>query len=133
MLLQKASLFFVLLVAICMSAVAQAQIQVNVPFNFSVGKVPMPAGRYKVVPLTVSDQAAWRVSNDHETVVILTHPVESPNKEHQPSLVFLQTGDGYSLVQFWPSERSGQDLLLKPKVTTIILAKGGKFVEIGAE
>lgn len=130
---RKVSLLVALLVAVCLTGVAQSQINVNVPFNFSVGKQSLPAGRYKVAPLDDKDQAAWLVSNDHGSVVVLTNPVESSNKAHRLSLVFLQTPEGYALLQIWSSEHLGQDLLLKPKVTTIILAERRKYVEIGAE
>jgi hypothetical protein len=130
----KASLFFALLVAVCPTGVAQSQIRLNVPFEFSAGGKSMPAGHYRVGRVDENDQAIWRVSNEHGAVLVLTNSVESPNKAHPPSLVFLYAGDRYFLVQIWgPDEHSGQDLLLKPKVTTVILAKGGKYVEIGAE
>jgi hypothetical protein len=129
----KASLFFALLVAVCLTGVAQSQIRLNVPFEFSVGGKSMPAGHYRVARVDDNDQAVWRVSNEHGAVIVLTNSVESPNKAHPPSLVFLWAGDRYFLVQIWASEHAGQDLLLKPKVTTVILAKGSKYVEIGAE
>jgi hypothetical protein len=131
--LYKASLFFALLVSVCLTGVAQSQIRLNVPFEFSVGGKSMPAGHYRVARMDDNDQAVWRISNDHGAAIVLTNPVESPHKAHPPSLVFLWAGDKYFLVQIWASEHAGQDLLLKPKVTTVILAKGSKYVEIGAE
>jgi hypothetical protein len=130
---RKVSLFFALLVAVCFTGVAQAQIRVNIPFNFSAGKKSLPAGVYKVSPVNGNDQTAWQISNYQGTAMVLTNSVESPTTPHPPSLVFLRLGDVYSLVQIWPSEHSGHDLLLKSKVTTIILARSGKYVEIGAE
>jgi hypothetical protein len=127
------SLALSLLAAICITNVAQAQIQLNVPFRFSVGKQSLPAGRYKVMRVHEYDQGAWLIFNQHGGVFTLTNPAGSTEKRHRPSLVFLQTGDGYSLMQIWSSEYSGQDLILKPKVTTVIVAHGGKYVEIGAE
>ena len=130
---RKVSLFLALLVAVCITGVAQAQLRVNVPFNFSAGKKSLPAGHYRVAPVDERNQIAWLVSNEHGAVVVLTNSVESPGRAHPPSLVFLHADNGYSLIQIWPSEHSGKDLLLKSKVTTIILSKGGKYVEIGAE
>jgi hypothetical protein len=130
---RKVSLFLTLLVAVCATGVAQAQIRVNIPFDFSAGKKSLPAGRYTVSAVDGNDQIAWRISNDHGSVMVLTNSLESPEKTHPPSLVFLHLGDVYSLVQIWPSEHSGHDLLFKPKVTIVILAKTGKYVEIGAE
>jgi len=130
---RKVSLFFALLVAVCLTGIAQAQIRVNIPFDFTAGKKSLPAGLYRVSPVSDNDQTAWRISNNHGTVMVLTNSVESRKKAHPLSLVFWHSGEGYSLVQIWPSEHSGHDLLLKSKVTTIILAKTGKYVEIGAE
>jgi hypothetical protein len=129
----KASLFLALLVAVCPTGIAQSQIRLNVPFEFSAGGKSMPAGHYRVARVDDNDHAIWRISNEHGAVVVLTNSVESPNRAHPPSLVFLCAGDRYFLVQIWGSEHSGQDLLLKPKVTTVILARGSKYVEIGAE
>jgi hypothetical protein len=131
--LYKVGLFFALLVAVCLTGVAQSQIRLTVPFDFSVGGKSLPAGHYKVARVDDNNQAAWRISNDQGSVMVLTNSVDSPNKSHPPSLIFVNARDRYFLIQIWASEHSGQDLLLKPKVTTIILAKGSKYVEIGAE
>jgi hypothetical protein len=129
----KVSLFLALFVAISLAGVAQSQIRLNVPFDFSVGGKAMPAGHYRVARVDDNDQSAWRLSSEQGSVIMLTNPVDSPNRAHPPSLVFLNSGDRYFLVQIWASEHFGQDLLLKPKVTSVILAKGSKYVEIGAE
>jgi hypothetical protein len=130
---RKVSLFVALLIAVSLTGVAQSQIRINVPFDFSVGGKVMPAGDYRVARVDSRDPMVWRLSNEHGTVVVLTNPVDSPTRAHPPSLVFLNTGDRLFLVQIWDAEHSGQGLLLKPKVTTVILAKGAKYVEIGAE
>jgi hypothetical protein len=130
---RKVSLLFALLVAVCVTSVAHAQIRVNVPFNFSAGKKSLPAGHYRVAPVDDKDEIAWLISSENGAAMVLTNSVESPKTAHPPSLVFLHTDGGYSLVQIWASEHSGKDLLLKSNVTTIILSKGGKYVEIGAE
>src|SRR5258707_1018496 len=100
----KVNLFFALLVTVCLSGVAQSQIRLNVPFDFSVGSKSMPAGHYRVVRVDDNDQSAWRLSNEQGSVIMLTNPVDSPNRAHPPSLVFLNAGDRYFLVQIWDSE-----------------------------
>jgi len=129
----KVSLFLALLVAVYLPAAAQSQIRLNIPFEFSAGGKSLPAGHYTVARVDESDLATWRISNSQSAVIVLTNSLESPNKAHPPSLVFLCAGDRYFLLQIWASEHSGQALLLKPKVTTIILAQGSKVVEVGAE
>ena len=130
---RKISLSCALFVAVCFTGIAHAQIRVNIPFDFTAGKKSLPAGVYKVSAVDDNDQIAWRISNNHGSAMVLTNSVESTEKAHPPSLVFWHLGDVYSLVQIWPSEHSGHDVLLKSKVTTIILAKTSKYVEIGAE
>lgn len=127
------SLLLAVLLAVCFSGIAQAQIRFNVPFGFTVGSKTLPAGRYSVAPVSDMDRTAWRLSNDHGTVMVLTSSIESPNKIHRTSLVFVYAQDQYFLAQIWSSEHAGKELFLKPKVTTIILAGSARYVEIGAE
>ena len=130
----KVSFLFALLVAVSLPVVAQAQLQVNIPFNFTVAGKSLPAGQYRVARVFEMDQAVWRVSNwKGAAAIILTNAVESAGRAHPPSMVFLAAGRTYSLVEFWPKAHIGRELLLKPKVKTTILAEGAKYVEIGAE
>ena len=128
----KISLFLVLLVAVCLPAVAQSVVRLNIPFNFiAAGKI-LPAGHYSVVPVFKDNHAAWRISNDHDCAVVLTNPVESPQTEHGPSLVFLQAGGAFSLVEIWDMGHLGREVV-RSNVKQTLVAQGGKYVEIGAE
>jgi hypothetical protein len=135
----KVGLFGALLVAVCIPAVAQRQLQLDVPFNFVAAGTPLPAGSYKVSRGVDWNQSGWRLSGAHASVLLLTSPVESHGKAHRLSLVFVRTGDSYSLVQIWPTEHLGRELRLRTKVETTILTKGdteiesGKYVEIAAK
>lgn len=129
----KVSAFLVLLVAGCLPAVAQTQMRLNVPFNFFAAGKALPAGRYIVERVFIANDAAWVISGDHGSANMLTNPASSTKRTHKPSLVFLNVGKTYSLVQIWPDEDYGRDLLMKSKVKTTLLAEGGKYVEIGAE
>ena len=125
----RVSIFLALLVAVCLPAVAQAQIQFNVPFNFSAAGKSLPAGQYRVSEVY---RTAWLVSGYKVGVVMLTNSVESPGKAHRPSLIFWHSGNTYSLVQIWPTEFRGQQLLLKPQVKATVLAQSGKPEESGS-
>jgi hypothetical protein len=127
----KVSLFLFLLLAICLPAVAQ--VQLDIPFNFSAAGKSLPAGHYQVAQVFAMNQAAWSISNEHGSAIFLTNSVESPRSAHRSSLVFLAAGGTYTLVQFWPMENFGREVILKARVKTTILAQGGKYVEIGAE
>jgi len=128
----KVSLFFALLVAVCLPAVAQTGVQLDIPFNFvAAGKI-LPAGHYTVVPVFGDDHATWRISNDHDCVMMLTNLAQSPQTAHRPSLVFLHAGEAYSLVQIWPGGHLGREVF-RSNVKQTLVAQGGKYVEIGAE
>ena len=129
----KFSLFVGLFAAVCLPAGAQTQtLKVNIPFNFVAAGKSLPAGQYRVTSLVQPD-TAWVISNDQVGAVMLTSRVESPQKTHRPSLVFLQAGGAYSLVQFWNEDHSGRDVPKANVKKTLVADQGGKFVEIGAE
>ena len=127
----KVCLFLVLL-AVCLPAVAQTRLRVDVPFNFMVAGKPLPAGQYMVTPAFSSDRNAWRICGDHDCATVLTNAEESTGTAHRPDLIFMRTSGGYALVQFWPTPHFGRDLAA-PKVEHTLMAEGDKYVEIGAK
>lgn len=130
----KVSLFLALLVAVCLPTVAQAQIQLNIPFNFFAAGKSLPAGHYKVERFLDGNEAAWRIFNNHgQSIVVLTNAVQSLQTAHPPSLVFRNTGATFSLVQIWTTEHFGRDLPLREKVKTTLIADTDKYVVIEAE
>jgi hypothetical protein len=128
----KVSLMVVLFLAVCLPAVAQSGIKVDVPFNFTVAGKAMPAGHYTVVPVFRSDSVAWRIYGGKENAIMLTEGEESGNKPHNPSMIFLPTSNGYALVQFWPNGHLGR-VLTAPQVEHTLLAQTDKYVEIGVK
>jgi len=135
----KASLFLVLVMAACLPAVAQTQIQLNIPFDFMAAGKSLPAGHYAVARVFDSDEVVWRISNQQGGMaVLLTNSVLSPGKPHQPSLVFNCTGTTCSLSQIWPEGHSGRNLPLREVVKTRVLTatskpEPSKYVVIEAE
>ena len=128
----KVSLFLALLVAVCLPAVAQTGSRLDIPFNFMVAGKSLPAGHYTVVPVFKSDDTAWRICSYDACATVLTHAEQSPLAAHHLSMVFLRTGEGYALVQFWPAEHLGRDLTM-PKVEHTLMAERDRYVEIGAK
>lgn len=128
----KFGLFVALFATVCIPAGAQTALKVNIPFNFVAAGKSLPAGEYRVTSLDKSDNALV-ITNDQVGTVMLTRRVESPEKTHRPSLIFLQAGGSYSLVQIWNGERYGRDVPKANVKKTLVADEGGKFVEIGAE
>jgi len=64
---------------------------------------------------------------------MLTNSVVSRQTAHRPTLIFLKSGEQYSLVQFWPDAHFGQELFPKTKVKSRMLANNATYVEIEGE
>jgi hypothetical protein len=130
----KVSLFFAVLAAACLPAIGQTAMRVNVPFNFIAAGKSLPAGQYRVAQIPTSE-CAWYLSNDHTGTMMITSPVDSTQRTHRPSLLFLRAGGTYSLIQIWNSD-SGRDVPQSKVKQTLVSkddSKGDKYVEIGAE
>jgi hypothetical protein len=132
----KVSLFFALLVAVCLPAMGQTAIRVDIPFNFvAVGK-SLPAGHYTVARFLTPSGNMWSISDDQaRTVMVMNTNQDGSQKAHRPSLVFLQAGGTYSLIQIWNWD-SGRDVPQSQVKHTLVSkdeSKSDKYVEIGAE
>jgi hypothetical protein len=128
----KVSLFVALLMAVCLPAVAQTEMRLDIPFKFLAAGKSLPAGHYTVVRVCGDDHMAWRIYSGHASVIMLTNSVESSQTAHRRSLLFLHAGGVYSLIQFWPTQHIGRELP-KSKVKQILVAEVDRYVEIGTE
>jgi hypothetical protein len=107
----KFSLFIALLVAACLPAAAQTQqLRLNIPFDFIVKGKTLPAGHYVAKRLGTIDDSV----------------------SHNLSLIFLKSGDQYSLLQIWDGQHFGRELL-RSNVKQTMVADNGTYVEVGAE
>ena len=131
----KVSLFFALLVAVCLPAMGQTAMRVDIPFNFvAVGK-SLPAGHYTVARLLTPSGNMWSISDDQASTIMNTKLSDSSEKAHRTSLVFLQAGGTYSLIQIWNRD-SGRDVPQSQVKHTLVSkdeSKSDKYVEIAAE
>jgi hypothetical protein len=127
----KIGIFLALFAAVCLPAMAQSSMKVNIPFNFSVKGKSLLAGQYTVAKVVDGSNGSWSVSGYHGGVLMITSDV-SRQKAHRPGLVFWRSGDTYSLIQIWTGE-CGRELFLRPKVKATLLAQDGTYVEIAGE
>jgi hypothetical protein len=129
----KFSLFIALLVAACLPAAAQTELmRLNIPFDFIVKGKTLPAGHYVAKQLANMDDNVWTLEGEQAAAMFLTNPVESPKVSHKISLIFLKSGDQYSLVQIWDGQHVGREVL-RSNVKQTIVADNGTYVEVGAE
>ena len=129
----KLTLSLALLLAVCLPAAAQVQtLRLNVPFDFVVAGKTLPAGHYYVKRVLNSENTTWLINGDHGFATVITNAVESPRTPHAPSLVFLEGGGRYSLVQIWDQEHFGREVP-RSNVKQTLVAEGSKYVEVGAQ
>jgi len=93
------------LTAIATTRVAQAQEQrvaVNIPFDFVVGNMQLPAGEY-VVSASAETRGLILISAKASTtsVFVNTYPTTANAPQTESKLVFNRYGDRYFLSQVW--------------------------------
>lgn len=94
---------FLMLAFVSVSAQSKGKIEINVPFDFSLGKQTLPAGAYSIKQL--SQNSVLVESVDGQTRVIAQTPgrvqMDANEKAPQEKLVFHQYGNQYFLAQVW--------------------------------
>ena len=132
----KVSLFVALFVAVCLPAMGQTGIQVDIPFNFVAMGKSLPAGHYKFARFLTPSGSMWSIADDQgRDVMVMNTNLDGSQKAHRPSLVFLQAGGTYSLIQIW-DWNSGRDVPQSHVKHTLVSKdelKSDKYVEIAAE
>jgi hypothetical protein len=93
------------LVLTCAGA-ANAQLPDNMKFTttfpFTVGRTQLPAGSYEVRPLP-QDNALLRISNGHDSVLVMTENDSPRVRPRQDEVTFVKRGDTYVLKDIWDS------------------------------
>jgi len=83
---------------------ANAQLPDNMKFTtsfpFTVGTRQLPAGSYEVTPLP-QDNALLRISNGHDSVLVMTENDSPRVKPRQDEVTFTRRGDTYVLKDIW--------------------------------
>ncbi|HKY26764.1 MAG TPA: hypothetical protein VJM12_02335 [Pyrinomonadaceae bacterium] len=86
----------------------------DVPFDFTVCQKQLPAGKYRVQPITSASANVLLVRSDDGSVaeIICTHDIASPKPVSQGKLVFNRYGDQYFLAEMWfPGASTGNQLV----------------------
>lgn len=125
---KQSILFMTALVGVVLSfaGTMQAQyaphyVQVSVPFEFTVGNKPLPAGRYQLA--CTPEEIEFRDASGQVMASALHHSVRTADAAESPKLVFVSEGGGHALRQVWPGETSyGYELA--PSYRVRALAKG---------
>jgi hypothetical protein len=90
------------------------ELVVNIPFDFTVCREQLPAGKYKVRPITSASTNVLLVrSEDNRSAeIVCTHDIQSTRRAANGKLIFNRYGDQYFLSEMWfPGERIGNQLV----------------------
>jgi hypothetical protein len=109
-----------------MMAVASANAQsstvvAKVPFEFTVGDRPLPAGEYSLKAMTPGAEAlAIRNQDSNRTAIRLTQTIVTGKAPKKTMLVFHRYGQQYFLCQVWRAGDSTGRELIKSKAERTI-------------
>ena len=90
-------------------AQAPSKVEVDIPFEFSVGKSTLKPGVYTIKRLS-GDNLLLRRSDGKSAIVIAPLTLTSSNPNSVERLVFNKHGEQYSLSQIWLTADTGRQL-----------------------
>ena len=125
----RKSVWFVLAGLLIVAEYSSAQtMRVNVPFEFTVGRVAMPAGTYSIDPESDSEQGMdliWGMdkSNDRVHDYFSSRPIEVSGRKNETDLVFRCFDHECFLSQVWMAgNKTGRQLPVQ--IPSRLTAKG---------
>ena len=128
------------LIVLLAAASASAQtslITINIPFDFNLGNISLPAGEYQVDKTDLGNQLVFSRKGS-PGVLVSSNNAETFAASSRTKLVFHRYGTTYFLYQLWVEGQSqGQQLRLtrleKEVASKDLAGKGLAMVEILAE
>ena len=92
-----------------------AAISVDIPFDFTVGNKPLPAGKYKIRRLSTADTMIIQSAESANSAPFLVHGGETVKGDATCMVSFNRYGDEYYLSQIWDGSDNMGKKLLKSK------------------
>ena len=86
----------------------------NIPFDFTVCRQTLPAGKYRITPFSSTNSFALlvRSTDGRSTEIVCTHDVQGMKPVTEGRLIFNRYGDQYFLSELWfPGARIGNQLV----------------------
>jgi hypothetical protein len=107
--------FLFLVMAATQVAVAQQAMVVNIPFDFTVDKMTLPAGEYYVESSTPQALILRQHAKPSASVIVTAIATQALEPSSESKLVFNRYGDRYFLAQLWTAGNSADRQLLKSR------------------
>ena len=104
---------------------AQEPVRANIPFAFTVGKMTLPAGEYRVQkPGQNSPALLIQRTDASAAAIVMSIAVAANSRQTQTKLVFHRYGNQYFLAQVWRAgESRGRELLKSAKEKELTIAR----------
>ncbi|HKY29537.1 MAG TPA: hypothetical protein VJM12_16480 [Pyrinomonadaceae bacterium] len=106
-------LVFGMLLATNVVAQTSQELVANIPFSFTVCQEQLPAGKYKVRPVTSANPRVVLIAteNNRPIEMICTHDVQGKKPSTTGKLIFNRYGNQYFLSELWvQGETTGRQL-----------------------
>lgn len=110
------------------SAQSDAQLQVKIPFNFTICREQLPAGKYTLKHASSSNTHLLAIRSEDNRVVELacTNDMQSPKSVEEGKLIFNRYGDQYFLAEaWWPGDDIGHQIVKSEREKTLIKELSG--------
>lgn len=113
-----------LLPLISTRAMAQrGELVADIPFNFTVCTQQLPAGKYKVRPVTsaTTNLLLVRSEDGHFAEITCTRDLQASTRASAGKLIFNRYGNQYFLSELWfPGEMTGNQVLKSEREEAVI-------------
>ena len=107
---------------------AGLELTADIPFKFTVCKKQLPAGKYKVLPMTSANPRILlvRAEDGSSAEIVCTQDLQSSKVATKGRLVFNRYGGEYFLSEMWFAGQTTGNQLVKTEAEETLLAAGKK-------
>lgn len=111
------------LMATSIAAQTSRELMANIPFDFTICRNQLPAGKYKVQSITSANPNALliRSEDNRSSEIVCTKDVQSRKPATSGKLIFNRYGDQYFLSELWlQGALTGSQLVKSEKEEALI-------------
>ena len=102
------------------------EVVADIPFDFTVCAAQMPAGKYKLRPMSSTNPRVLTISGDDKRTaeIFCTHDVQGQKRADNGKLIFNRYGNQYFLSELWfQGEATGNQLVKTDQEEALLESK----------
>jgi len=98
----------------CGALQAQTVVKADIPFDFQLGRVTMPAGEYRIV--RTNEILRWQCFKAGKGAYVIAMPMSGKEIRETGRLLFSRYGDTYFFAKMWlPNSSEGAEVPPSPR------------------